>query len=323
MYSGDPPQTTGLDPARLRVLVVTGDLIPARLTQHALRRLGDWTYPFAATRSLLESGDLSVVDLEAPLIPNCPDLTSGFQFCGDPRIAGAMVGAGIGIANVANNHISNYGQQGIAETQQLLISKGISVSGLGRIAVRDMRGLKVAVIGMNLVGARFDQAQLRDQVAQARAQADIVAVQFHWGREYETFPFSAPGLADDDPRTVGRITVDAGADLVIGNHPHCVQAGEVYRGRLITYAHGNFLFDQDWSVGTQESVVGRYYFYDTTLVGVQYVPLRIHDNAQPQPLDPHAGEGQQILDRMLHSARMLLGQDPLVYDGPGRNDACP
>ena len=323
MYSGDPPDLTGLDRSRLRVLVVTGDLIPARLTQHALRRIGDWSYPFAATRALLGSGDLTVVDLESPLIPDCPDVTTGFQFCGDPRIADGMAGAHVGIANVANNHIANYGTQGLAETQQLLLSKGMAVSGLGRIGVRDMRGLKVAVVGFNLVGPRFDAAEVRREIAQARAEADIVAVEYHWGREYETFPLSAPGLANDDPRQVGRATLDDGADLVIGNHPHCVQGSDVYQGRLITYAHGNYVFDQDWSVGTQESVVGRYYFYDRTLVGVQYVPLRIAANAQPRPLDPHTGEGRHILDRMLHSARMLLGETPIVYDGPGRNDACP
>lgn len=323
MYSGDPPDLGGLDSSRLRVMVVTGDLIPARLTQHALRRIGDWGYPFAATRQLLGSGDLTVVDLEAPLIPACPDITTGFQFCGDPRIADGMAQAHVGIANVANNHIANYGAKGLAETQDLLLGRGMAVSGLGRIGVADMRGLKVAVVGFNLVGPRFDAAELGREVAQARAEADIVAVEYHWGREYETFPLSAPGLANDDPRQVGRATIDAGADIVLGNHPHCVQGGEVYQGRLITYAHGNYLFDQDWSVGTQESVIGRYYFYDRTLVGVQYVPLRIAANSQPRPLDPRAGEGRQILDRMLHSARMLLGQAPVVYDGPGRNDACP
>jgi poly-gamma-glutamate capsule biosynthesis protein CapA/YwtB (metallophosphatase superfamily) len=97
----------------------------------------------------------------------------------------------------------------------------------------------------------------------------------------------------------------------------------MYRGHLITYAHGNFIFDQNWSVGTQEGVIGRYWFDGTRLVGVQYIPVRINADVQPRPLDPATGEGRAILDRMLRSSRELEGLSKPLVDGPGIDDACP
>ena len=162
----------------------------------------------------------------------------------------------------------------------------------------------------------------RRRSAQARGVADVVVVEYHWGREYETFPTAAAGIAPDDPRAVGRATIDDGADLVIGNHPHCVQGAELHHGHLITYAHGNLLFDQHWSTGTQESVIGRYVFDGPRLVAVRYLPVRIDGDVQPRPLDPATGEGRAILDRMLRSMHELAGLSAPRLDGPGIDDAC-
>lgn len=323
IYTGAAPDLAGLDPAQLRLMVVTGDLIPARETGHLIRVRGDWTYPLAATKDILQSGDVTFVNLESPLLPSCPDVVTGFTFCADARFAAAMQGAGVDVVNVANNHSTNEGQSGLDQTVSVVQSHGMQVSGFSRIAVMDVKGLRFAFVGMNLVGNKLDPAQLQSLVSKARAQADVVVVQFHWGREYETYPFSAAGIAPDDPKVVGRLAVDDGADIVIGNHPHCVQGSEMYKGHLITYAHGNFIFDQNWSTGTQEGVIGKYWFEGTHLVAVQYVPVRINADVQPRPLDPTAGEGAQILGRMLRSTQELAGNGKPIVDGPGIDDACP
>ncbi|HZS13468.1 MAG TPA: CapA family protein [Candidatus Dormibacteraeota bacterium] len=323
IYSGAPPNLSGVDPSQLRLLVVTGDVIPARETGHLIRVRGDWTYPLAATKDILQSGDVTFVNLESPLLPSCPDVVTGFTFCADARFAAAMQGAGVDVVNVANNHSTNEGQSGLDQTVSVVQSHGMMVSGFSRIAVMDVRGLRFAFVGMNLVGSKLDPAQLQSLITKARSEADVVVVQFHWGREYETYPFSAAGIAPDDPKVVGRLAVDDGADIVIGNHPHCVQGSEMYKGHLITYAHGNFIFDQNWSVGTQEGVIGKYWFAGTRLVGVQYVPVRINADVQPRPLDPATGEGAQILGRMLRSTQELAGMSKPILDGPGIDDACP
>jgi gamma-polyglutamate biosynthesis protein CapA len=323
LYSGNPPNFGTTDAANLRLMVVTGDMIPARETGHLIRVRGDWTYPLAATKDILQNGDVTFVNLESPLLPSCPDIVTGFTFCADARFAAALQGAGVDVVNVANNHSTNQGQSGLDDTVQVLQSHGMQVSGFARIATVDVRGLRFAFVGMNLVGSKLDPAQLQALITRARQGADVVVVQFHWGREYETYPFSAAGIAPDDPRQVGRTAIDDGADIVIGNHPHCVQGSEMYKGHLITYAHGNFIFDQNWSVGTQEGVIGKYWFDGTRLVGVQYVPVRINPDVQPRPLDPSTGEGRQILDRMQRSTQELAGMSKPIVDGPGIDDACP
>ncbi|HEV7679664.1 MAG TPA: CapA family protein [Candidatus Dormibacteraeota bacterium] len=323
IYSGAAPSFPGVDPSRLRLMVVTGDMIPARQTGHLIRVRGDWTYPLAATRDILAAGDVTFANLESPLLPSCPDIVTGFTFCADARFAAALQGAGVDVVNVANNHSTNQGQSGLDQTVQVLQSHAMQVSGFQRVVSVDVRGVRFGFVGINLVGNHLDAAAMQQLVAEARSRADVVVVQFHWGHEYETYPQPAAGVAPDDPKTVGRLAVDAGADIVIGNHPHCVQGSEMYKGHLITYAHGNFIFDQNWSVGTQEGVIGRYWFDGTRLVGVQYVPVRINGDVQPRPLDAAAGEGRAILDRMLRSSRELLGMSKPLLDGPGINDACP
>jgi poly-gamma-glutamate synthesis protein (capsule biosynthesis protein) len=107
-------------------------------------------------------------------------------------------------------------------------------------------------------------------------------VQFHWGKEYERQPMADRGVpTPDDPVNIGHESIDWGADIVIGNHPHWYQGVEVYHGKLITYAHGNFIFDQMWSEETREGVVGTYTFYGTQLVAASWKPVRSYDYGQP------------------------------------------
>jgi hypothetical protein len=116
IYSGVAPSFPGVDASRLRLMVVTGDMIPARETGHLIRVRGDWTYPLAATRDILASGDVTFVNLESPLLPSCPDVVTGFSFCADARFAAALQGAGVKVVNVANNHSTNQGQSGLDQT---------------------------------------------------------------------------------------------------------------------------------------------------------------------------------------------------------------
>jgi poly-gamma-glutamate synthesis protein (capsule biosynthesis protein) len=189
---------------------------------------------------------------------------------------------GADVANLANNHLTNYGAQGVTLTDQLLHQHGIQTSGLGPVAVIDVRGIKFGFIGFNGVGRAIDKTALKDGIARARQLADIVVVQFHWGKEYERQPMPDRAVpTPDDPVVIGHDAIDWGADIVIGNHPHWYQGIEIYHGKLITYAHGNFVFDQMWSEETREGVIGTYTFYGTQLVSATWKAYRIYDYGQP------------------------------------------
>ena len=286
-----------LDPARLRTLIATGDVIPARHTDVVIRSRGnDFLYTVAATKEITAAADLTVINLESPLIEGCPYHDQGFTFCGQPGFTAALQAAGVDIATLENNHIGNYGLEGISETEQTLTAAGIDHSDRITPAIKDVRGVKFGFLAFNGVGETIDRAKMAAQIKALRPQVDVLAVAFHWGAEYVSLPQTAPGVSEDDQVEVAHLAVDAGADLIIGNHPHWVQAVEIYKGKFIAYAHGNFIFDQMWSYETRVGVIGRYTFYDDVLIGVEFIPTLIEEFAQPVPLQ--GTEAQAVLDGM-------------------------
>jgi poly-gamma-glutamate synthesis protein (capsule biosynthesis protein) len=278
-----PTYNVPMDPTKIRTLLVTGDVIPARGVNYFATVKRDFLWPFRPTADYTKNADITYINLEAPLFAGCPvSPAESFTFCGDARFVNGLNFMGAKVANLANNHLSNYGAEGITATDQLLQSHGILTSGLGPVAVIDIRGIKFGFIGFNGVGRAIDQNALKAGIARARQQADIVVVQFHWGKEYERQPMPDRGVpTPDDPVGIGHEAIDWGADIVIGNHPHWYQGIEVYKGKLITYAHGNFVFDQMWSEETREGVIGTYTFYGTQLVAATWKPVRSYDYGQP------------------------------------------
>ncbi|MDQ6708968.1 MAG: CapA family protein [Candidatus Dormibacteraeota bacterium] len=305
VFGAGKPDLSVVDQSKLRVLIATGDVIPAREVNYQVLLHKDFLYPWRQTADYLKTGDLLFINLESPLLKRCPTTRSGFTFCGDARSIAGLDYAGVNVANLANNHSTNYGPAGTSETIALLGQHGIGVSGNGLSVVRDIRGIKFGFIGFNGVGTHIDRAELKREIDLVRPACDVLVVAFHWGKEYELLPTVGPGIAPDNPRDIGHLAVDLGADLVVGNHPHWVQPVEIYHNRLIAYAHGNFIFDQMWSQETREGVVGRYTFYGTQLVRVDYKPLVIDGYAQPRWLDETTGEGKAIIDRMSKASDQL------------------
>jgi poly-gamma-glutamate capsule biosynthesis protein CapA/YwtB (metallophosphatase superfamily) len=224
-------------------------------------------------------------------------------FCGQAGFVGALVHAGVDVAGMENNHIGNYGAEGIRATRSLLGENGIDITDRSTLAVREVRGMRFGFLAFNGVGEFINRRMTAAAIEAARPQVDVLVVAFHWGAEYVSVPETAPGISPDDPVEIGHLAVDSGADLVVGNHPHWVQAVELYQGKLVTYAHGNFIFDQSWSRPTSEGVVGRYTFYDKRLVKVEFLPVVIADESQPRFVS--GPEAETILTRMRDASRVL------------------
>ena len=297
-----------LDPSRLRTIIATGDVMPGRGVDSIIRSRGDnFLYPIAATRALTADADVAVINLEAPLVEGCPH-TPGetFTFCGRPQTTAMLLAAGVDVVTIENNHISNYGPQGVVETVAHLEAAGLAWADRDTPALLDVRGLTFGFLAFNAVGETIDREAMTERIRALRPQVDVLAVAYHWGAEYVSVPQTAPGVANDDPVEIAHLAVDAGADLVIGNHPHWVQAVELYNGKFIAYSHGNFIFDQMWSYETRVGVIGRYIFYDETLVGVEFTPVLIENFAQPVPLSGE--EAQAVLAGMRAASEELAGQ---------------
>jgi Bacterial capsule synthesis protein PGA_cap len=312
-----PATPVGGTASHLRTLIATGDAIPARLLNVEATRRGDFLWPFRPTADFVKNADMTFVNLETPLFPGCPERPTGIVFCGDPRFVEGLKLIGAKVVNLANNHV--YAGPDTQRTQALLEQNGMRVdTNLGAPVVLSVRGMRFAFVGCNAVtgGPPVDQAALAAVIRQARQLADVVVIQFHWGREYERLPVPAAGVAPDDPVRLGHLAVDSGADIVIGNHPHWVQGIEVYKNRLITYAHGNYVFDQvncypsigsDYqtycSDDTRTSVVGTYTFYDNHLVAASWKPTYTDAQLRTQWAAP--ARSAQVLQTMQDSSVRL------------------
>lgn len=273
-----------LSAERKRVLIATGDIIPARSVNYKVVTLHNFNWPYEKTAEVLKNSDITFINLETPLTHNCPKTQTGMIFCGDQRNVEGLLYAGVDIASLANNHAGNYGASGVEETISLLNQKGILTTGVNGPLIKDVRGIKFAFLGYNDITtpqpgiSNVDEEKIKNEIADAKTRSNIVVVAYHWGVEYRNQP-------DARQKYLGHLSIDSGADLVIGNHPHWIQPVELYKNKLITYAHGNFVFDQEWSQKTKEGVVGRYTFYDNTLIDVEYLPLQIDNYGQPYFLE--------------------------------------
>jgi poly-gamma-glutamate synthesis protein (capsule biosynthesis protein) len=221
--------------------------------------------------------------------------------------------AGFDVLGLANNHALDFGSVGLAETVSQLQEAGIATVGVGpnaKAAVqplnRQVGGVQLAFLAFNAVTDPEDEPQDEDwtrsgwdrerataAIAAARAHADGVVVSVHWGYEYDL-------RADPAQHDAAQAILDAGADLVIGHHPHVVQGSQVNEGRFVAYSLGNFVFDQQQGE-TRQGLALRTFFDKRGLRAVQALPLW----AGPHPRLMTTDEATSLLARVQPPPRRL------------------
>jgi poly-gamma-glutamate capsule biosynthesis protein CapA/YwtB (metallophosphatase superfamily) len=297
-------------------LLFTGDLIPARCTLAKIRNLGgDFTLPFQPLHGLLSSADVTIGTLDATASDAGTPFgcTATFSLAAPAAAVDGFKYAGYDILANAANHIkdcgtSACGDRAMFETDANLRKAGIKPVGTGKdlaearapaVVVRN--GIAFAFLAYDDIApyyhatadsagaAPLDPDTIAEDVANARKVANVVIVVPHWGIEYTTAP-------SDRQRAFARAAAAAGADMVVGNHPHWPQAHERIGGTFVAYALGNFVFDQDWSLETQQGALLDATFTGTRLTATRYIPIHIYDQYQPRLAPPD--EAKQILDRI-------------------------
>jgi len=237
------------------VINAVGDIMLAGRWTPALRSRG-YDVPFLGVKAELGRGDINLANLESP-IASCGTecLTKKFRFRAEPELAEALKRAGFSVVTLANNHIMDYGADALFETQNYLAKSGIAAVGAGenlaaarKPAIVSIKGKRVAILGYSLTQpieffagkARAGTApgyakMVQADVTEARSRADFVIVSFHWGKE-------ASGVVQGYQRAAAHNAIDAGADVIIGHHPHVLQGVERYKSGIIFYSLGNFTF---------------------------------------------------------------------------------
>lgn len=289
IFSSDHSWISQLSSDQVVTIITTGDIIPARSVNYKMTQYNNFRYPFEKTADFLRQADITLINLESPLVKDCPVTQEGMIFCGNQQFIEGLKFAGVDVVNLANNHSLNYDIEGLNQTTDLLNSNGILVTGVlnnnlilkpsfaEASAGKQSNNLKVGFLGWNLLES-FDDQEILEKIKESKAQVDLLIVSLHWGTEYTSFPA-------EWEKVLARAMIDNGADLIVGNHPHWIQPIEIYKNKLIIYAHGNFIFDQEWSRETKIGIVGKHIFYHKQLVDSQFFPVKISDYSQPQFLE--------------------------------------
>lgn len=237
-------------------LILFGDVNLGRMVGQELVR-GDTGYPFRYVSSLLSKGDVVFANLESQLSDQDGETQHpkyNLIFTGPPSGAASLRQANVSVVSTANNHAFDYGMRALRETIVHLQGSGVQVVGTsfdsvaGSIpAIVERDGIRIGFLAysqfVNLKGpwvgriALYDSVQCRRDIEQLRPMVDLVVVSYHGGVEYTDSSSSRL-------RRELRLLIEAGADLVVGHHPHYVQGIELYHDKLIFYSLGNFVFYQ-------------------------------------------------------------------------------
>ncbi len=300
-------------------LNAVGDIIPGRKVAMKMAQNGA-LYPFQDVAPYIKDADIVHADLECPLSDRYPPPYQGVDFIAPSKTIEGIKLCGIDIVSLANNHSTNFGTGAFTDTLQLLQANGIAYVGGGynadeayRRAVMDVKGVRISFLDYNSIlgsvnatqsrpGVAWidmqpfaaddpqDVAMVQEAVRAAKQDSDFVIASFHWSEEYKKMPSASQ-------RKVAHAACDAGADMVIGTHPHCIQSLEWYGESLIAYSLGNFVFDQMWADYTRQGIILRCRLAGGELVDVEVLPYLIHDYCRPMVLD-QAG-GKRIIDELL------------------------
>ncbi|MDN4077185.1 CapA family protein [Paenibacillus polymyxa] len=284
-------------------------------------------FPYQYLGSLFHKDDLTIANLETPVTTNgVGALNKTYVYKSSPKALTAMAAAGIDAVNLANNHILDQGTSGLLDTLNYLDEKGIAHAGAGRNAKEayaphyfERNGIKIALLGATRVmpeanwnaGAQqpgvagaYDSTAIVRSIREARNQADLVIVVAHWGKERAT-------ALEPHQTELSHAFIDAGADLVVGGHPHVLQGMEQYKGKWIAYSTGNFIFSKSTVPATWDTAIFQATCTRNGDCKMKLTPYRA-DLGQPIPLKD--AEASKILQKVaaLSPSNVSIGVDGTV-----------
>jgi poly-gamma-glutamate capsule biosynthesis protein CapA/YwtB (metallophosphatase superfamily) len=300
-----PLTTAASNPVgQVTTLTIVGDIMLGRGVGDA--HADDPAEPLRPLAARLRSADLTVGNLESTLSDDGVPQQGDDSFAADPAVVPGLAAAGFDLLSLANNHTGDYGLGALRQTLDRLdrspirtVGAGVDAAAAWQPVVLERGGVRIGFVAFNAIGetpratasrpgaaevsmaprtgplSRSDLRRLTDTIRRLAQRADVVIALPHWGDQYTNVPVP-------DQRQVGAAMIDAGADLIVGGHPHWVQGVQLHRGRLVVHSLGNFVFDMDFSSETEEGVLLDVVLWGSEVMGLRFVPYVIAPDFVPR-----------------------------------------
>lgn len=282
-------------------VVLVGDIMLDRGVEASVHNTYDGLFSgiFDGVRQVLTDADVAFGNLEGPISDQGVDGGKAYSFRFDPVTASALKDAGFDVLAVANNHALDWGREALCDTTERLkkehiypVGGGCTIESAREPAFFKLGDTRIAFVAFTdfdtwgtatpmLPGlASFDARLLSEQIRTLKKEqsVDIVFVSIHWGDEYET-------RSHEKQQTLGQQLIDAGADVIVGHHPHVVQEIERYGNGWIIYSLGNFIFDQYFSPETMQGMLAEVSIQKNRVVDIAPRTVFLDDT-----FAPHIGE---------------------------------
>jgi len=317
-----PPQPIAPAPQPI-TLTFAGDVMLAGAVGKLAETHGT-PWLFAGVQSVFAEDDLTMVNLECAVSTRGQAEEKQYTFRAAPSVLPGLKQSGVEAVTLANNHAMDFGRQALSDTFTNLRNADITYVGAGanadeayQPALLMVKGQRVALFGGSRVlpdtrwyagtqhaglAAVYDPTRLLAEIRAVRAQADLVVVYLHWGIERAAWP-------EAYQRTLARQCIDAGADLIIGSHPHVLQGFEYYQGKLIAYSLGNFVFNNR----SGHTMLVQATFTGNTLQAAKMIPC-VYDHYRPIVAEQSAARQRIFSQIQAHSYAVTIGEDGALHE---------
>jgi len=267
-------------------------------------------FPFENTKSIFEEDDMTLVNFEGTLTTTKSATKNSFSFAAPPEYVQVLTSGNVEAVSLENNHVMDHGRQGYEDTCAVLHGAGILYSGhLGSAIYTTETGVDIGMLSYQTFNGNYaniydaiegDIQMLRD------AGCELVIVSYHWGEEKDYVP-------NERQVPLGRTTIDAGADLVIGHHSHRINPIEEYKGKYICYSLGNFSFAGNTRPDDMDTYIfqQRFRVYPDGVVeneGFRIIPCSISSQEKINDFKPTPATQEhsaQIVDRLMELNKKL------------------
>ncbi|MDP3996061.1 MAG: CapA family protein [bacterium] len=291
--------TAGVEEKQPIKIILTGDIMLDRGVEYMVKTegKGDFRFPFSKIADYLKEADIVFGNLEGVISDKGIKVGGIYSFRADPEAIEGLTSAGFNVLSLANNHALDYSREALKDCLVRLDEAGISHVGAGLTEedafsplIKEINGVKIAFLAYANLGSdawratednpgiawisQNDVDKIKQDIKSAKEKSDILIVSLHFGEEYQ----KTPNQAQID---LSRMAIDAGADLLVGHHPHVVQPNEKYQNGWIFYSLGNFVFDQSFSEETMQSQIIELSIEGSKIKEVNIAEIKINDFFQP------------------------------------------